>query len=762
MSQLVSDVTPRSQYTAAASQTVFTIPFEFQSNDDVKCYVNGALNTAYSLSGAGVTGGGSLTFSSGRTAGDIVTIIRDMAIARASNRYAAYGPLPGDVLEEDQIAQTMRMQQLERDAGYAIRGSITESGSDADFTLPTIASRKGKFLKFNSTTGAVEVADVSTTVGAISRSIIGDLFYPQSAAEAGAPVTPTNTYALYTDVARQGALGDGSTVDTAAVQKAFDVARLARARVHFPSLNKNGQTIYVVGTINVYEDTYVTADPGVRIRSAVTGSTAHVFDSISTLGTGTALTANAAKRDASVVVTSATGLSIGQIVCIRDTTYKWSTNARNLEFNEISDVSSTTITLKQRLIGTYLTANAAELVPLTTPARNIKFENVVVEIPTTKDGGAFYFQDAYNCELLNCQSSGQKGQAAFTAWRSAYIRVHGGLYRDGQSQSTPGYGYGGTFSQSSHHCVAYGVQFRNVRECAVSLGARFSGYIDCDSASSYDNAFNSHADGSEDCFFINCRSSYARSKGFYAGGITGQAPDKRIRFINCESVYSGSYGFFIEGSAGVEPEDIEVVNCKSFHAGDDTATTYGYYASRATRPRLVNFQHDSDGETNLRACAKVEICTDAKIVGGSYRGQSGGWGILHANCTGVTIDGVDISSVGSNQGVHAESTASTKVVVRNVRVDNDVVFTKNTGDLHRDITYSTKYQNASGAQASATDGSTISHGLVTTPTNVRCTSSVAGEFVSVTALGGSTFTVAIKKHDNTAGTSQTVYWEAAV
>ena len=91
-----------------------------------------------------------------------------------------------------------------------------------------------------------------------------------------------------------------------------------------------------------------------------------------------------------------------------------------------------------------------------------------------------------------------------------------------------------------------------------------------------------------------------------------------------------------------------------------------------------------------------------------------------------------------------------------------MVFTKNAGDLHRDITYSTKYLNATGAQASATDGSTISHGLVTTPTNVRCTASVAGEFVSVTALSGSTFTVAIKKHDNTAGTSQTVYWEAEV
>jgi len=582
--------------------------------------------------------------------------------------------------------------------------------------------------------------------------------FGQTAAELAANISPSNPWFLFYDVGRFGALGDGTTNDTVAVQKALNAAKYGYARVHFASRNRNGQTVYIVGKLTVYEGTYVTADPGVIIRSAITTSTDHVFEGISTLGSAVALTANAAKMGTSVTVTSASGLAAGQIVILHDNVYKWSTNARNMELNEIASVLGTTITLKNRLIGNYTTLNSAELVPLTAPARNIIFENVCVDVPSTGDGGAFYFQEAYSCELLNCRSTGQKGQAGFTAWRSAYIRVRGGLYADGQSQSTPGYGYGGTFSQSSHHCVAYGVQFRNVRECAVSLGARFSGYIDCDSASSYDNAFNSHADGSEDCFFINCRSSYARSKGFYAGGITGQAADKRIRFINCESVYSGSYGFFIEGSAGVEPEDIEVVNCKSFHAGDDTATTYGYYASRATRPRLVNFQHDSDGETNLRACAKVEICTDAKIVGGSYRGQSGGWGILHANCTGVTIAGVDISSVGSNQGVHAESTASTKVVVRNVRVDNDIVFTKNTGDLHKDNIYSTKYQNYFGAAAAVADGGTISHGLVTTPTAVRCTGSVSGEFVSVTLLGGTTFTVAIKKYDNTPGTAQTIYW----
>jgi hypothetical protein len=67
-------------------------------------------------------------------------------------------------------------------------------------------------------------------------------------------------------------------------------------------------------------------------------------------------------------------------------------------------------------------------------------------------------------------------------------------------------------------------------------------------------------------------------------------------------------------------------------------------------------------------------------------------------------------------------------------------------------------QRASGA-TSVADGGTVTHGLGKAPTKVRVTPSVSGEMVSVTALGATTFTVAIKKYDGTAGTTQTVYWE---
>jgi hypothetical protein len=70
-----------------------------------------------------------------------------------------------------------------------------------------------------------------------------------------------------------------------------------------------------------------------------------------------------------------------------------------------------------------------------------------------------------------------------------------------------------------------------------------------------------------------------------------------------------------------------------------------------------------------------------------------------------------------------------------------------------------------GAAASKTDGSTITHGLDTTPTVVLVTGTVATEVISVTAVGTTTFTLAIKKCTAGtwgAGTTQTIYWRAWV
>ena len=63
--------------------------------------------------------------------------------------------------------------------------------------------------------------------------------------------------------------------------------------------------------------------------------------------------------------------------------------------------------------------------------------------------------------------------------------------------------------------------------------------------------------------------------------------------------------------------------------------------------------------------------------------------------------------------------------------------------------------------ANIADGGTINHGCARTPKYATVQPTVSGEVISVTALGTTTITVAIKKiSDGSAGSTQTVYWMA--
>lgn len=72
------------------------------------------------------------------------------------------------------------------------------------------------------------------------------------------------------------------------------------------------------------------------------------------------------------------------------------------------------------------------------------------------------------------------------------------------------------------------------------------------------------------------------------------------------------------------------------------------------------------------------------------------------------------------------------------------------------------YVTENAGSASISDGGTISHGLAETPTVALVTPGAANIIAAVTALGASTFTVALKnRSDGSAAGSTTVYWRAS-
>ena len=150
MAITISDTTPRVQYTATAGQTAFAVNFEFFANADLKVYNGSTLltyaaspsgATQYSVTGAGVSGGGSITLGSpGATVDDTITIYRDMSIARSTD-FPTSGAFQVDSLNEELDKLTAMIQQVETDTKYSPRFSTTTT-TGFNLTFPDLVANK--------------------------------------------------------------------------------------------------------------------------------------------------------------------------------------------------------------------------------------------------------------------------------------------------------------------------------------------------------------------------------------------------------------------------------------------------------------------------------------------------------------------------------------------------------------------------------------------------------------------------------------------
>lgn len=134
-----------------------------------------------------------------------------------------------------------------------------------------------------------------------------------------------------------------------------------------------------------------------------------------------------------------------------------------------------------------------------------------------------------------------------------------------------------------------------------------------------------------------------------------------------------------------------------------------------------------------------------------------------ARATNTDFIDAGLSKTGFTGGIGIQNGYSNNVMDNNMFVNiestNRINNSGTVSVIHNNPGYRTENE---GAAASVADGGTIAHNLVTTPSVVTANPSVAGQFVSITAKNSTTFTVAIKKHDNTVGTTQLIYWRATV
>ena len=167
----VADNTSRNQYTATSGQTVFAYTFEIVDKDHIVVLQNGTAlseGTDYTVSNVGNDNGGNVTLTSGATAGDIMTLYRDMPYSRDQN-YTNSGDFLASEVNSDFDNLWLAGEQTNRTVNSAIRKPITDSDS-ISMELPDAATRADKFLKFDAT-GAVDVAGATVSVSADAVTI---------------------------------------------------------------------------------------------------------------------------------------------------------------------------------------------------------------------------------------------------------------------------------------------------------------------------------------------------------------------------------------------------------------------------------------------------------------------------------------------------------------------------------------------------------------------------------------------------------------
>ena len=170
MSIDLSDNNPRVVYSVAqgVTQTSFAIPFEFFDDSDVNIYVDAVLKTEgvdYTLTGGdGSTGSAALSVT-GASGGSTVVIVRRIALERVTD-FTAGADINRAALNQQLDSLVAIAADLNDRVDLALSYNDRTVGVTTE--LPDVDMLKGRYLAFNSSTGAPEAGATTQDVNTLA------------------------------------------------------------------------------------------------------------------------------------------------------------------------------------------------------------------------------------------------------------------------------------------------------------------------------------------------------------------------------------------------------------------------------------------------------------------------------------------------------------------------------------------------------------------------------------------------------------------
>ena len=510
-----------------------------------------------------------------------------------------------------------------------------------------------------------------------------------------------------------GAVGNGTTDDTTAINAAIIAANAAGGNVVFSSMpHLITSPILMKSNVQLVLTNTLTCSGMSAYGANETDHSAVLF--LGTSVSTSALTVAGASGDLTVTVASGSGFAVGDMVIVEDSSYFGSGTSAgvNSSLARVMNVATNVLTIDNPLPTAFPTA--------TSIVRKVNLiQNASVTVATI--AGAPYqgvtFQWARHCIVQDTEVNpiGKDAVYFHSAFGNLATNVNA---RNPQSVVSP-FGYGCLFDFGASDNTLQNSYFEGIREISAGEYARRNTVRGCTIVAAFDSALNTHGLGAEDTLF---ESNFVTNSAQYAVAIgqlatSGKAAD--LRTVVRGNVILGSVNYairevqFTSGTSIATDTIIEnnVINGTT----TDAIFIAGSVATDNVNPTIRNNKIINAGAAGISLNGvSVKNC----IVTGNEINTPSTDGIIVQATGGEVYISKNVVNAAGNNGIRLTSGtgATNNITIDNNSVKSSVAASIFIGELlvsnNLQATIRNNTVNGSGAEGIRLDGPGVKSSVV--------------------------------------------------